>query len=883
MPGKWIWNDAEKRREWNQWVGFRRSFLLDSVPSTATLKITADAEYRVWINGEWVGQGPARGWPDEWWYDEYDVAHLLKPGENLIAILGHSIGVSTFKYILSDAGVRAAIVSRETILVETDESWECTPNKPASYDHEIRSCCQMGWAEMLIHALPGPWLDGSRNAEDPVHRASLVLDSRPLRRSNVRWESGEVLEGKLVGERLVAHPWTNVVISLRSSLLPGYTEASPKSISGLVLLPISDYMQPEVQFEFAKNWFHVEPAVKLNGVELQRVKPNRPEWENGTAFRGRFSEGENYLLLKCHGHFHDWTIQMTVDENPVSLDLDSFVIGPLEEHELERLWESASPDELKGHGACQRVRTQWSGKIVQWFHHSESIYPVALEHSDWDKRMAFKEQIFDLGRMSVGYWEIDWQPTRPGSTILATGFESFQDGQPDFAWEMVNSTRCHPRAGETLARSLLRRGARYIAIQSYATEVTAVRCYESTYPSKLAAEFECSDERLNKIFDMCALTLRLCSEDTFVDCPTYEQTYWVGDSRVECLTNYTLYGDYELCKRCLRLAAGSLRRSEMVESHVPSGWPIVIPAWSALWAMACADTMDFIGDEQFLKDVHPAMVKQLDAFEKHFDERNLFSIDAWNLTDWSGMDQPDRGVTTANQAWITLATGATKRVCERFEDAKNSARCDAIIAKLVASTNEHLWDSKRNAYVDCVNPETGQNSEKISVQTQCLMALSGIASGERQDRCQRLVSGADSIEGFVQVGTPYFMFFVFELLDRMGDYQQIVNLSREKWGIMLDAGSTTCWEVFPGYMPGGRNTRSYCHAWSTAPAHFLIRNQLGIKPLSPTKYLFDPKPCGLTFCKGAHPTPLGPIFVEWEIVDGEMRHSIRAPREISVV
>jgi hypothetical protein len=45
-------------------------------------------------------------------------------------------------------------------------------------------------------------------------------------------------------------------------------------------------------------------------------------------------------------------------------------------------------------------------------------------------------------------------------------------------------------------------------------------------------------------------------EDTFVDCPAYEQVFWVGDSRNEALVNYYVFGALDIVKRCLRLVPG---------------------------------------------------------------------------------------------------------------------------------------------------------------------------------------------------------------------------------------------------------------------------------------------------------------------------------------
>ena len=74
---------------------------------------------------------------------------------------------------------------------------------------------------------------------------------------------------------------------------------------------------------------------------------------------------------------------------------------------------------------------------------------------------------------------------------------------------------------------------------------------ETTYPQRRKGRFLCNDWKLNRIYECAANTLRCCSLDTYVDCPTYEQVFWVGDARVEALVDWTLNGDARLWKRCL--------------------------------------------------------------------------------------------------------------------------------------------------------------------------------------------------------------------------------------------------------------------------------------------------------------------------------------------
>ena len=49
----------------------------------------------------------------------------------------------------------------------------------------------------------------------------------------------------------------------------------------------------------------------------------------------------------------------------------------------------------------------------------------------------------------------------------------------------------------------------------------------------------------------------------------------------------------------------------------------------------------------------------------------------------------------------------------------------------------------------------------------------------------------------------------------------------------------------------GMLSRSHCHAWSAAPAYFLSRSVLGVKPLAPfwTSVEIAPVPCGLAWAR----------------------------------
>lgn len=64
---------------------FRKNFELEEIPGEFIIHVTADNRYRLFVNGEPVCFGPARGDLMHWRYESINISSYLKKGENLIA------------------------------------------------------------------------------------------------------------------------------------------------------------------------------------------------------------------------------------------------------------------------------------------------------------------------------------------------------------------------------------------------------------------------------------------------------------------------------------------------------------------------------------------------------------------------------------------------------------------------------------------------------------------------------------------------------------------------------------------------------------------------------------------------------------------------------
>lgn len=132
----------------NRHILFRKKFTLKSTEK-ATLKITADDYYKLYINGQFVTQGPASSYPNAYYYNEIDVMPYLAEGENTFAVHTYYQGLVNRVWVSADLRQMLWLsldVGGETALV-SDETWLCNDHTGYSaldtvgYDTAFTECC----------------------------------------------------------------------------------------------------------------------------------------------------------------------------------------------------------------------------------------------------------------------------------------------------------------------------------------------------------------------------------------------------------------------------------------------------------------------------------------------------------------------------------------------------------------------------------------------------------------------------------------------------------------------------------------------------------------------------------------------------------------------
>ena len=71
---------------------FRKNFDLTKKPNQFIINVSGDNRYRIFVNGNYIGAGPARSDLMHWNFETYDVAQQLQEGENTIAAVVWNFG-----------------------------------------------------------------------------------------------------------------------------------------------------------------------------------------------------------------------------------------------------------------------------------------------------------------------------------------------------------------------------------------------------------------------------------------------------------------------------------------------------------------------------------------------------------------------------------------------------------------------------------------------------------------------------------------------------------------------------------------------------------------------------------------------------------------------
>ncbi len=436
--------------------------------------------------------------------------------------------------------------------------------------------------------------------------------------------------------------------------------------------------------------------------------------------------------------------------------------------------------------------------------------------------------------------------------------------------------------GERTYRTLWWRTWRYLQLEVKTADapltIEKLDAFYTAYPFEKKATFNSDDAELQRIWDTGWRTAQLCSHETYMDTPYWEQLQYVGDTRIQAMISYAVTGDDHLGRQAMMAYRDSQLTDGLTGSRYPSNLTQIIPPFSLMWVGMLHDYWMYRDDPTFVKTLLPSTRGTLDWFTARQRPDGLLGlIEWWPFVDWSpplyeGGSPPQdadggssaltlqfiEGLKDAAELEHTL--GERDRAARYEEQAKHAS--DALMRL--------NWDDHTGMLADTPAKKSyGQQANSLAVW------LDVIPKAQQRSVMEKVLAASDGTASQdavkLSLASYYFRYYVARAMVHagLGD-RYIAELA--PWRKMLTLGLST-WAETP------EPTRSDSHAWSAHPTLDLLTIVGGIAPGSPAfqSVRITPHLGPLHHAEAAMPTPHGPVSVRYVKVTSGWTVSVTLP------
>lgn len=451
--------------------------------------------------------------------------------------------------------------------------------------------------------------------------------------------------------------------------------------------------------------------------------------------------------------------------------------------------------------------------------------------------------LFDFGRETFGFLNVE---NVLQSEEIRINYGESREEALDLQWAVVREDI----SGESRYK-LRQRAFRYIYITGSDTaEIYA----ESEYlPLKYRGSFECSEQTINDIWDMCAYTLKLNAREVFTEAVKRDRWLWGGDAYQIFKFSKYLFFDKEIVRRSLI----GLRGKEPFDEHINT-----ITDYSLYWVIALWEYYCTYKDAEFIKFIYRRAVTLMDFCKTRTDRRGFIVglENDWIFIDWADIDKS--GVVCAEQMLYFEALNSMYKLSEVVGETNISYKTDAD--ELKEKINKYFWNDSRGAYVDNCDCE----DVKVTRHANIFAIMYNIADGgQKKSIIDNVLNNSD----IPAITTPYFEGYELDAMGMSQNYKYIYDKIVSYWKGMMDLGATTVWEEYNPKLSGAEHyamygdkfQKSLCHAWGASPIYIFGRYFLGVYETAPGYETFEVKPFPgkFEYMKGVVPILGGEVYV----------------------
>lgn len=430
--------------------------------------------------------------------------------------------------------------------------------------------------------------------------------------------------------------------------------------------------------------------------------------------------------------------------------------------------------------------------------------------------------------------------------------------------------------------------------------------------------FRCENKRLNDIWNLCARTMRVGTQEGLMDCPTREQATYIVDGNLTAFWIGRLTGDYAYWRHLIRETFAVQGDSGLVKTTVFSGLANLLLDLELLSVVFARDYLKETGDIALSRQILPACRRLVDGFGRWRNTGGMFAFDwetqykarrsrhrycpkvrwvanpgtalaaldtpalnvfidhpgmGWHNVGEPGIDR--RGLNAAMNALLAMACHALEEMLIICGDSAAAGQY-RVQADALAVQCRRFLDVRRGVFVDGIR--RGRKLAQISQQSNTWCLLARVLDGSRGKKVMRRILNEHARD--IARSGPAFWSFMLPLMHAYGMDSQALRQIECLWSGMTAAGATTLWETF-----AGDDRDSYCHPWSGAPLDFMLRHVAGIGSFSENCRVVELRPRWdlLKRVSAGVMTSRGEIRISWERIKPKVEIKGKTPAGVAAL
>lgn len=388
------------------------------------------------------------------------------------------------------------------------------------------------------------------------------------------------------------------------------------------------------------------------------------------------------------------------------------------------------------------------------------------------------------------------------------------------------------------------------------------------YPVENEGSFLTSNEGLNKVFDVCKHTLKICRQTLHLDSTKHQELLaCTGDYNIESLMTMFCFGDMRLAEFDLMRTADWLVANNGVMFHT---------TYSLIWVQMLRNVYMITGRKEILLYCKKALEVLLERFEKYIGENEIidnppdFMFVDWTVIDGFSMHHPPKalGQTVLNCYYYKALTDASA-IYSFIGEEESALLINKKAEKFRADFRKVFFDEDKKLCFDGLGTPYGggyhyhpANVDKkyFSKYPNILASLYGLFDEElSKDILERII-----FDETLQDIQPYFMHYLLDAVRKYNLFDKYGMKLLERWVPVVDECSKGLAEGW--IAPEESYSFDHSHAWGGTPAYQMPMAITGLEILEPgmKKIRFNPSLYGLDFAEIKIPTEYGMIYFRAE-------------------